>query len=199
MQDEWRTYWSHMLYFLRLWPLGIPISLIPFAIDVARPGFQGNVLLRLGISLSYGLIIPLVVWCWYAAVFAVITRAHGSRPFTPPMSLHLLCMTGGMVSGIALTMLFNRAAFGVAMRMIYFVPALLFGCLVTAFFTFYVASMMVAGGVFFEQSFGSTYLTGMMIVAGVTLAYTLFGGFLGASLTDVVQGVIMLMEDATET
>lgn len=67
------------------------------------------------------------------------------------------------------------------------------GLVILVFFTFYVASMMVAGGVFFEQSFGSTYLTGMMIVAGVTLAYTLFGGFLGASLTDVVQGVIMLI------
>lgn len=67
------------------------------------------------------------------------------------------------------------------------------GVVILVFFTFYVASMMVAGGVFFEQSFGSTYLTGMLIVAGVTLAYTLFGGFLGASLTDVVQGMIMLI------
>lgn len=67
------------------------------------------------------------------------------------------------------------------------------GVVILVFFTFYVASMMVAGGVFFEQSFGSTYLTGMLLVAGVTLAYTLFGGFLGASLTDVVQGVIMLI------
>lgn len=67
------------------------------------------------------------------------------------------------------------------------------GVVILVFFTFYVASMMVAGGVFFEQSFGSTYFTGMMIVAGVTLAYTLFGGFLGASLTDVVQGLIMLI------
>jgi sodium/proline symporter len=50
----------------------------------------------------------------------------------------------------------------------------------------------VAGGVFFESSFGSSYLTGMLLVAGVTLCYTLFGGFLGASLTDVAQGLLML-------
>jgi sodium/proline symporter len=32
----------------------------------------------------------------------------------------------------------------------------------------------------------------MVIVTAVTLAYTLFGGFLGASLTDVVQGLMMV-------
>lgn len=36
-------------------------------------------------------------------------------------------------------------------------------------------------------------LTGMLLVAGVTLLYTLFGGFLGASLTDVVQGTMMFL------
>lgn len=65
------------------------------------------------------------------------------------------------------------------------------GAIVLVYFTFYVSSGMVAGGKFFESSFGSTYLAGMLLVAGVTLVYTLFGGFLGASLTDVVQGLLM--------
>lgn len=60
------------------------------------------------------------------------------------------------------------------------------------FFTFYVSSGMVAGGVFFQSSFGGNYHTGMLLVAGITVAYTLFGGFLGASYTDVVQGLLML-------
>ncbi|WP_237224720.1 sodium/proline symporter PutP [Rothia nasisuis] len=60
------------------------------------------------------------------------------------------------------------------------------------FFTFYVSSGMVAGGVFFQSSFGSNYHTGMILVAGVTVLYTLFGGFLGATYTDVVQGLLML-------
>lgn len=64
---------------------------------------------------------------------------------------------------------------------------------ILVFFTFYVGSMMVAGGVFFQESFGSTYLWGMLLVAGVTILYTLFGGFLGASLTDVVQGTMMML------
>ncbi|MSS00084.1 sodium/proline symporter PutP [Arthrobacter sp. BL-252-APC-1A] len=67
------------------------------------------------------------------------------------------------------------------------------GIIILVFFTFYVSSGMVAGGVFFESSFGSSYTTGMLIVGGVTIAYTLFGGFLGASYTDVVQGLMMLL------
>ncbi|AKS32830.1 sodium/proline symporter PutP [Mycolicibacterium goodii] len=65
------------------------------------------------------------------------------------------------------------------------------GTIILVFFTFYVSSGMVAGGVFFETSFGSSYLVGMLLVAGVTLCYTLFGGFLGASLTDVAQALLM--------
>ena len=63
--------------------------------------------------------------------------------------------------------------------------------IILAFFTFYVSSGMVAAGKFFESSFGWNYLTGLFVVAGVTLLYTLFGGFLGATLTDVAQGLLM--------
>jgi len=66
------------------------------------------------------------------------------------------------------------------------------GLIILVFFTFYVSSGMVAGGVFFEASFDAHYLFGMLLVAGITLTYTLFGGFLGASLTDVAQGLLML-------
>src|SRR5699024_9287463 len=67
------------------------------------------------------------------------------------------------------------------------------GVIILVFFTFYVSSGMVAGGVFFQSMFGGPYLTGMLLVGGVTILYTLFGGFLGASYTDVVQGMIMLV------
>jgi sodium/proline symporter len=67
------------------------------------------------------------------------------------------------------------------------------GLIILVFFTFYVSSGMVAGGVFFQSMFGGPYLTGMLLVGGVTIVYTLFGGFLGASYTDVVQGLIMLV------
>lgn len=67
------------------------------------------------------------------------------------------------------------------------------GTVILVFFTLYISAGMVAGGVFFESAFDSSYLAGMLLVAGVTLAYTLFGGFLGASLTDVVQGLMMMI------
>nr|WP_281067152.1 sodium/proline symporter PutP [Brachybacterium fresconis] len=67
------------------------------------------------------------------------------------------------------------------------------GVIILVFFTFYVSSGMVAGGVFFESTFGGSYVTGMLLVATITIVYTLFGGFLGASYTDVVQGMIMLV------
>lgn len=65
------------------------------------------------------------------------------------------------------------------------------GVVILVFFTFYVSSGMVAGGRYFESAFGADYLTGMIIVAGVTVAYTFIGGFLAVSLTDTVQGIIM--------
>ncbi|WP_424464747.1 sodium/proline symporter PutP [Pseudoclavibacter helvolus] len=67
------------------------------------------------------------------------------------------------------------------------------GIVILIFFTFYISSGMVAGGVFFEGSFGGDYLVGMLLVTGVTLLYTLVGGFLGASFTDVVQGLMMML------
>ena len=59
------------------------------------------------------------------------------------------------------------------------------------FFTFYVSSGMVAGGRYFESTFGGDYLVGMLIVAAVTVFYTFVGGFLAVSYTDTVQGLLM--------
>lgn len=65
--------------------------------------------------------------------------------------------------------------------------------IILVFFTFYVSSGMVAGGVFFESSFDMKYHTGLIIVSLVVIAYTLFGGFLAVSYTDFVQGLIMFL------
>ena len=59
------------------------------------------------------------------------------------------------------------------------------GIIILVFFTFYVSSGMVAGGKFFESSFHQDYLTGMLLVAGITMFYTFFGGFMGASYTNM--------------
>ncbi|MFE9079799.1 sodium/proline symporter PutP [Bacillus mobilis] len=67
------------------------------------------------------------------------------------------------------------------------------GLVIMIFFTFYVASGLVSGAVLFENSFGMNYHVGLFIVAGVVVAYTLFGGFLAVSWTDFVQGIIMVI------
>ena len=67
------------------------------------------------------------------------------------------------------------------------------GMIILVFFTFYVSSGMVASGKFFDSAFGVDYKLGMLIVAVITMLYTLFGGFLGASLTDVAQGLLVVV------
>lgn len=67
------------------------------------------------------------------------------------------------------------------------------GAIILVFFTFYVSSMMVAAGKFVESTFGQPYLVGMLAVSAIVVVYTLFGGFLGATYTDVVQGTLMLI------
>ncbi|MXO59188.1 sodium/proline symporter PutP [Altererythrobacter salegens] len=72
--------------------------------------------------------------------------------------------------------------------------------IVVLFFTVYTAAGLVGGGKLFQTAFAglfdvggmSDYATGIWLTAGVVLAYTMIGGFLAVSLTDFVQGLIML-------
>ncbi len=66
------------------------------------------------------------------------------------------------------------------------------GVIILVFFTFYVSSGMVAGGVFFQSSFGWDYHLGMVTVATIVVLYTLVGGFLAVCYTDMVQGLMMV-------
>jgi sodium/proline symporter len=67
------------------------------------------------------------------------------------------------------------------------------GIVILAFFTFYVSAGLVSGAVFFQSSFHTSYQTGLYIVGGVCIAYTLFGGFLAVSYTDFIQGLMMVI------
>lgn len=67
------------------------------------------------------------------------------------------------------------------------------GIVIMVFFTFYVSAGIVSGAVLFQNTFGMNYHTGLYLIAGVVVAYTLFGGFLAVSLTDFVQGLIMVL------
>ncbi|WP_085991619.1 sodium/proline symporter PutP [Oceanobacillus senegalensis] len=67
------------------------------------------------------------------------------------------------------------------------------GIIILVYFTFYVSSGMVAGGVFFQSSFGYDYHMGLIVVSAVVIAYTLLGGFLAVAYTDFIQGMIMFL------
>ncbi|WP_110687982.1 sodium/proline symporter PutP [Salinicola aestuarinus] len=72
---------------------------------------------------------------------------------------------------------------------------------IVIFFAVYTASGLVAGGKLFESAFAgvvnigflSDYGTGVAITLIVVLAYTVVGGFLAVSMTDFVQGCIMML------
>ena len=71
---------------------------------------------------------------------------------------------------------------------------------IVLFFTVYTAAGLVAGGKLFATSFAgvftdtelSPYVAGLWLTAAVVVAYTVLGGFLAVSLTDAVQGLIIL-------
>jgi SSS family solute:Na+ symporter len=76
---------------------------------------------------------------------------------------------------------------------------------IVIFFTVYTAAGLVGGGKLFETAFAGAfgdlphtfgltdYTLGIWLTAGVVLAYTMVGGFLAVSLTDFVQGCIMVV------
>ncbi|WDA41205.1 sodium/proline symporter PutP [Erythrobacter sp. BLCC-B19] len=72
---------------------------------------------------------------------------------------------------------------------------------IVGFFTVYTASGMVGGGKLFATAFAgalptgglSDYMFGIVLTAGIVLVYTTIGGFLAVSLTDFVQGMIMMV------
>lgn len=64
---------------------------------------------------------------------------------------------------------------------------------IVIFFVVYTASGLVAGGKLFASAFNGGYQTGVWFTLAIVLAYTVIGGFLAVSLTDFVQGCIMML------
>lgn len=73
--------------------------------------------------------------------------------------------------------------------------------IIVVFFAVYTASGLVAGGKLFHMAFSglftfggiSEYQTGVWLTLIIVLIYTSIGGFLAVSLTDFVQGCIMML------
>lgn len=63
--------------------------------------------------------------------------------------------------------------------------------MIIIFFTVYTASGFAACGKLFNNVFGSNYHMAMIICGLVIVAYTFVGGFLAASTSDFLQGILM--------
>lgn len=74
-------------------------------------------------------------------------------------------------------------------RMLRFISAMV----ILVFFTLYTSAGMVSGGRLFESAFDMPYNTGLILTSSVVVFYTFLGGFLAVSLTDFVQGAIMVL------
>ncbi|MDR2647513.1 MAG: sodium/proline symporter PutP [Oscillospiraceae bacterium] len=61
------------------------------------------------------------------------------------------------------------------------------------FFAVYVGSCFVTGGKLFGTLFGLDYHLMMLIAAAFVILYTLLGGFLAESVSDLMQGIVMVI------
>ncbi|MFD1796731.1 sodium/proline symporter PutP [Paracoccus aurantiacus] len=64
---------------------------------------------------------------------------------------------------------------------------------IVVFFAVYTASGLVGGGKLFVSAFNGGYMSGVLLTLGIVMVYTVMGGFLAVSLTDFVQGIIMML------
>lgn len=64
---------------------------------------------------------------------------------------------------------------------------------ILVFFTIYVGSGLVAGGVLFNNIFGIDYTLAVLLSLVVVGIYTVLGGFLAVSWTDFIQGMLMFV------
>ena len=64
--------------------------------------------------------------------------------------------------------------------------------IIIVFMISYVASQFEAGGKAFSTSFGVSETSGVLVTAAIVLIYTILGGFLAVSLTDMIQAFFMI-------
>lgn len=63
--------------------------------------------------------------------------------------------------------------------------------IIVVFFVPYTASGFAAVGKLFNSLFGFDYMTAMIIGAAIIIIYTILGGFLAVSTTDLIQSIVM--------
>jgi len=141
IQTAWGYYRKQMLYYLRLLPLGVVISAIPLLFNLAEWQREGAVTTGVGLSLIYGLVVPLVIWFCYGVFYGVRVwlDARVGMPLRYPWIANVLINLIGLWLGLWLAFylierLLRRTTSGGSLRF-----SLLFGCLVLIFFALHFA------------------------------------------------------------
>ncbi|WP_149182020.1 sodium/proline symporter PutP [Streptomyces sp. TRM49041] len=74
---------------------------------------------------------------------------------------------------------------------------LLSAIVTVVFFTVYVASGLIAGGLLLDEIFGAGFKFGLTVFAVVIVVYTILGGFRAVSITHSIQGTLMFLAAIT--
>lgn len=140
-KTAWDYYRRQMLYYLRLLPLGVVISAVPLLFNLADWKREGAVATGVGLSLIYGLVVPLVIWFCYGVFYGarVWLGARAGIPLRYPWIANVLINLIGLWLGLWLAFyliehLLRRPTSGGSLRF-----SLLFGCLVMIFFALHFA------------------------------------------------------------
>jgi hypothetical protein len=138
---QWKTYRAQMLYYLRLLPLGAVIAAIPLLFNLAEWRRAGTLATGVGISLVYGLAIPLTIWFCYGVFYGarLWLGARAGVPLRYPWVTNVLINFTGLWLGLWLALhliedLFRQPASSDKLRF-----SLLFGCLAMIFFALHFA------------------------------------------------------------
>jgi sodium/proline symporter len=110
----------------------------------------------------------LINWVWIAPRLSTLARRENA---------------------LTLSSVVAPASVGSARRLILRVAA----AIIVFSFVFYIASQFEAAGKAFESTFALSRESSILLGAGVVLAYTLLGGFWAVSVTDTVQGMLMVV------
>ena len=82
-----------------------------------------------------------------------------------------------------------EARFGDKSRLLRFVSVFI----IFLFMIAYVAAQFKAGGKAFSSGFGMDETAGLLLTSAIVLFYTVLGGFLAVSITDMVQAFLMIL------
>ena len=122
------------------------------------------------------------------AIWTAIGLAIGTYLNWLIVSKRLRCYSVVAGNSITLPEFFNNR-YKDDKKIILFIASLL----ILVFFAVYAGSCFVTGGKLFSTLFGLDYQMMMIISAVFVILYTIVGGFLAESLSDMIQGFIMIV------